>query len=112
MTLVFLEGVAAFPHVTAPRRSGCNTAFVVLEVVAETGEAAHVRHAVSDCADAGVLRCIPLQHGGRVRLQIRCPACEVAHLMHEVMSQTVAAEFGRTATWADHLAHYQEARHG
>jgi hypothetical protein len=31
--------------------------------------------------------------------------------MHEVMTQTVAAEFGRTATWAEHLAHYQQSRH-
>ncbi|WPB55425.1 hypothetical protein [Xylophilus sp. GOD-11R] len=103
---------AAYPHAAASRRSTCATPFVVIDVLAETHDAAEVRHAVSDCADAGVLRCIPLQSGGRVRLQIRCPACEVAHLMHEVMTRTIAAEFGRTATWADHLASYQQSRHG
>lgn len=102
---------AAYPHASVSTRSHHATPFVVVEVVTEIGEAAHVRHAVSDCPDAGVLRCIPLPQGGRVRLQIRCPACEVEHLMHEVMSQAAAAEFGRTATWADHLAHYQETRH-
>lgn len=102
---------AAYPHATVSSRSNCATPFVVVEVLAEFSEAAHVRHAVSDCPDAGVLRCIPLQHGARVRLQIRCPACEVQHLMHEVMTQTLAAEFGRTATWTEHLAHYQESRH-
>ena len=48
------------------------TAFVVVDVVADVSEAAHVRHAASSCEGAGVVRCIPLQHDGRVRLQAAC----------------------------------------
>jgi len=99
---------AAYAHATRCTRSHCATPFVVVDVLAETCEAAHVRHAVSDCPDSGVLRCIPLQQGGRVRLQIRCPACELPHLMQEVMRHTVAAEFGRAKSWAEHLAQVQQ----
>lgn len=87
-------------------------AFVVVDVVAAVAEAAPVRHAASACDGAGVVRCIPLQHDGRVRLQIRCPACEVGHLMQEVMHRATQAEFGRVAKWADHLATYRNRRHG
>jgi len=103
-------GYAAYRYASSPRQAA--TAFVVLDVIAEVREAAHVRHAASACAGAGVLRCIPLQQDGRVRLQVRCPQCEVEHLMQQVMRLTVAAEFGRVACWADHLAACQAARHG
>ncbi len=102
---------AAYQHASRPV-GVCATAFVVVDVVADVSEAAHVRHAASGCDGAGVVRCIPLQHDGRVRLQIRCPACEVAHLMHNVMQEAVAAEFGHTSSWAQHLEAYQKSRHG
>ena len=84
-------GYAVYRYASSPRQAA--TAFVVLDVITEVCEAAHVRHAASACAGA-------------------LPRCEVEHLMQQVMRRTVAAEFGRLACWADHLATYQEARHG
>lgn len=102
---------AAYRYASAPVGMTA-VSFVVVDIVAAVAEAAHVRHAASACDGAGVVRCIPLQHDGRVRLQIRCPACEVGHLMQEVMHHATEAEFGRMTPWADHLATYQQCRHG
>ena len=85
-------------------------AFVVMEITLPTSEAFQVRRLLARAAHGGVLRCTPLAHDQRVKLEIRVEAEKCRHLMDELMLAVPVGEIGRVRSWTEHLNTYQDAR--
>lgn len=102
---------AAYREHPGVLRAEAATSFVVLDVTVCCADARRVRHAVSRCASAGVVRCEPLLHPGgasendapRVRLMIRLAAPSYAEVLHCLIETVPSGEIGRLLSWRDHL---------
>jgi hypothetical protein len=97
------------PAATAPRRP----VFQVLDVTVPLADAHGVRRALLACDGVDILRCEPLPRSGaacasaapRARLTLHLADCSFDEVAHQVLACTHDGEFGRMASWRDHLRH-------
>lgn len=95
------------PAATAPRRP----VFQVLDVTVPLADAHAVRRALLACDGVDILRCEPLPRSGaacasaapRARLTLHLAGCSFEAVTHRVLACTSDGEFGRLASWREHL---------
>ena len=76
---------------------------MVLDVTVPSCDAFQVRHLLSSCPNAGVLRCVPRLHDHTVVLEIQLPADRVEEVMHVLMTSVPSGEVGTLTSWRQHL---------
>ena len=76
---------------------------MVLDVTVPSCAAFQVRHLLSSCPNAGVLRCVPRLRDHTVVLEIQLPADCVEDVMHVLMTSVASGEVGAVTSWRHHL---------